>query len=258
MGRIRSIKPEFPQSESMGNVSRDARLLFIQLWTLVDDSGRARGSSRMLASLLFPYDDDAPALIGGWLGELQREGCVELYEVDGARYVWCKNFLRHQKIDKATASKLPEYTEASRVLAESSRAIGDGSGSGSGSGSGPGLDLDRDGESEGIIAATQLALVGADEDSEPEGWAEFWEAYPSRVGKRAALKSWRKLRPSAALRVKILTAVAAAKKSEKWTKDRGQYIPNPATWLNQGRWDDEVAPAQVAAQAQPPRPALGF
>ncbi len=46
MARIRSIKPEFPQSESMGNVSRDARLTFIQLWTLADDSGRLRGSSR--------------------------------------------------------------------------------------------------------------------------------------------------------------------------------------------------------------------
>ena len=57
MARIRSIKPELPQSESMGNVSRDARLTFVQLFTLADDEGRLRGNSRMLASLLFPYDD---------------------------------------------------------------------------------------------------------------------------------------------------------------------------------------------------------
>ena len=59
MARIRTIKPEFPQSESMGRVSRDARLCFVMLWTIADDSGRLRGNSRMLASLLFPYDDDA-------------------------------------------------------------------------------------------------------------------------------------------------------------------------------------------------------
>lgn len=23
-------------------------------------------------------------------------------------------------------------------------------------------------------------------------------------------------------------------------KENGRYIPNPTTWLNQGRWDDEV------------------
>jgi len=42
MARIRTIKPEFPHSESMGRVSRDARLLFVMLFTIVDDEGRAR------------------------------------------------------------------------------------------------------------------------------------------------------------------------------------------------------------------------
>lgn len=50
MGRIRTIKPEFPHSESMGRVSRDARLTFILLWTLSDDLGRLRGSSRAFCS----------------------------------------------------------------------------------------------------------------------------------------------------------------------------------------------------------------
>ena len=39
MARIRTIKPEFPQSETIGKLSREARLLFIQLWTLADDEG---------------------------------------------------------------------------------------------------------------------------------------------------------------------------------------------------------------------------
>jgi hypothetical protein len=47
----------------MGKVSRDARLLYINLWTIVDDAGITRAPSRMLTSLLYPHDDDAPALI---------------------------------------------------------------------------------------------------------------------------------------------------------------------------------------------------
>ena len=117
MARIRTIKPEFPHSESMGRISRDARLLFIESWTLADDSGRIRGNSRMLASLLFPYDDDAPGLIDRWIEELVRENCWVCYTVDGNHYVQIINWEKHQKIDKPSGSKLPGFDESSRILA---------------------------------------------------------------------------------------------------------------------------------------------
>lgn len=124
MARIRTIKPEFPQSESMGRVSRDARLLFIQLWTVADDLGRLRGNSRMLASLLYPYDDDAPSLIGGWIDELEREGCVVVYEVEGNTYMQIQKWEQHQKVDKPTASRLPEYSrEFAKPRENSSRTL---------------------------------------------------------------------------------------------------------------------------------------
>ena len=116
MGRIRTIKPEFPHSESMGRVSRDARLTFILLWTLSDDSGRLRGSSRMLASLLFPYDDDAKDLIDAWLSELERESCIARYMIAGTSYLQVCNWSKHQKIDKPSGSKIPPPEEGSRIL----------------------------------------------------------------------------------------------------------------------------------------------
>ena len=121
MARIRTIKPEFPQSESVGRLSRDARLLFIQLWTLVDDDGRARAPSRMLASLLYPYDDDAPGLIDGWLDELDRTGCIRRYQVDGHHYLDIPKWLDHQKIDHAKPSKLPGHSDAVANCREPSR-----------------------------------------------------------------------------------------------------------------------------------------
>lgn len=125
MARIRSIKPEFPQSESMGRVSREARLCFIMLWTVSDDAGRLRGNSRMLASLLYPYDDGldghqktTAADLEQWLTELDEEGCIVRYEIDGNHYVQIAKWLDHQKIDKPSQSKIPQFVEGSRIVAK--------------------------------------------------------------------------------------------------------------------------------------------
>ena len=98
-------------------MSRDARLLFILLWTIADDSGRLRGNSRLLASLLYPYDADAGNLLQGWLSELEGQGCLACYEIGGHSYIQIKNWADHQKIDKPSASKLPPFVESSRSLA---------------------------------------------------------------------------------------------------------------------------------------------
>lgn len=114
MARIRTIKPEFPQSESMGRVSRDARLLFVNLWTICDDHGRTRAHSRMLASLLFPYDEDAGTGVPVWLAELEKEGCIRRYEVDGAQYLQVMQWTKHQKIDRPSKPQFPGIDEAPR------------------------------------------------------------------------------------------------------------------------------------------------
>jgi len=63
----------------------------------------------MLASLLFPYDDDAPGLIDGWLCELEREECINRYQVDNQHYIEICKWLSHQKIDKPSESKIPPF-----------------------------------------------------------------------------------------------------------------------------------------------------
>jgi hypothetical protein len=107
MPRIRTIQPNFARSTSMSRVSRDARLLFIQLWTVVDDAGRARASPVELAAQLYAADDDAPAALPAWLDALEGEGCIERYTIDEVAYLRIVNWRRHQKIDRPTASRLP-------------------------------------------------------------------------------------------------------------------------------------------------------
>lgn len=68
----------------------------------------------------------------------------------------------------------------------------------------------------------------------------FWAAYPRKVGKDAARKAWEKRQPDDALAQAMLDALAVQIAWPQWVKDGGQFIPHPATWLNQGRWQDEV------------------
>lgn len=108
MPRIRTLKPDLPQRADLGACSRDARLLFLLLKTLVDDDGRARGGARLLASLLFPYDDPAELRVGAWLSELAAAGLLVTYRAgDGAEYVQLTAFRADERIDHPTASKLP-------------------------------------------------------------------------------------------------------------------------------------------------------
>jgi uncharacterized protein YdaU (DUF1376 family) len=68
------------------------------------------------------------------------------------------------------------------------------------------------------------------------GFNEFWQQYPKKVGKDAALKSWLKTKAKID---DVLKALAWQKESDQWLRNDGQFIPNPATYLNQGRWQDE-------------------
>lgn len=69
----------------------------------------------------------------------------------------------------------------------------------------------------------------------------FWLAYPRRKGKGAAARAWKKINPTEVLLAKILLAVTRDKASPEWRKDAGQFIPHPATWLNQERWLDDAS-----------------
>ena len=69
---------------------------------------------------------------------------------------------------------------------------------------------------------------------------DFWYFYPKKVGKDAAIKAWNKVKPDILL---VSDALKWQKESKQWQAEDGKYIPNPATYLNQGRWQDE-APLQ--------------
>ena len=87
--------------------------------------------------------------------------------------------------------------------------------------------------------ANRVAALENENENENEiAFEQFWAAYPRKVGKGDARKSWRKIEGVPSLLTKILSSIAAQKKWPQWTKDGGQFIPHPSTWLNQKRWLD--------------------
>ncbi|PWD04097.1 DUF1376 domain-containing protein [Pseudomonas amygdali pv. lachrymans] len=77
---------------------------------------------------------------------------------------------------------------------------------------------------------------------------KFWKIYPNKKGKAAAEKAWKKLKVTDDLFTLIAQGLAKQCASLAWTKDGGQFIPHPATWLNGKRWEDEVQPASNVHQ----------
>ena len=64
---------------------------------------------------------------------------------------------------------------------------------------------------------------------------EFWYIYPKKVGKKTAVKVWLKIKPNKEAFQRIADHLATAfKDTDK------QFIPNPTTYLNGERWNDEV------------------
>jgi hypothetical protein len=108
----------------------------------------------------------------------------------------------------------------------------------------PESDTDTDTEEE---EEPPISPTGEGTDAETE-FNLFWSAYPSKVGRKAARAKYISLRKKKLLPDigPLLEAIEAQKARapagwRKWRETGStEFIPNPATWLHQGRWEDQV------------------
>lgn len=70
-------------------------------------------------------------------------------------------------------------------------------------------------------------------------FVRFWDVYPNKSAKLDARVAWQSLSPDDGTVDRILAALAWQCRSRQWTKDRGVFIPLPASWLRAERWTDE-------------------
>lgn len=74
---------------------------------------------------------------------------------------------------------------------------------------------------------------------QPKWFEDFWQAYPRKAAKADAIKAWMQIKPTVDEMNALMPALLIQVTSQQWTKDAGQYIPMPATYLRGKRWTDQ-------------------
>jgi hypothetical protein len=118
MARIRTIKPSFFTSLTIADLSIEARLTFIGLWTHCDDEGKCIYDPRLLKAALWPLDDRTASDVAGDIAAIVAAGLVTHYiltedavspHAQGrtTAYLSVNGWTEHQRINRATESHLP-------------------------------------------------------------------------------------------------------------------------------------------------------
>lgn len=222
--RIRTIKPGFFTHEEIAELSPLARILFIGLWCMADVAGRLEDRPKRIKIEILPYDKaDADAL----LNEIQGRGFIERYAVAGVRVIQVKNFEKHQRISGKEAQSRSEFPEKQ----EGSGGEAPGSFTESQEGKGrekEGKGEGREGERNGVSRASRSQAIES-----------IYEAYPKKAAKQDALRAIDKALRNVSDAVLLEAVTAYAQATATWAPDERQFIPNPATWFNDGRWEDD-------------------
>ncbi len=238
--RARNLKPGFFKNYHLAQIARPwGRLLFEGLWTLADREGRLKDEPEWIRAEIFPYDiqfytfdlhENASNIqthtvtVDEMLTLLQnanngKDSFIQRYEVDGHKYIQILNFLKHQSPHiKESDSSIPVQNNHHR-------------------------NTKRTRCPSGVKIPDSLTPSSLTPDClYTSSFEIFWKEYPKKIGKGYARKIWQKVKPDKSLLKIILDKIAEFKQSDQWQKDSGQFIPHPATWLNQGRWEDEMEP----------------
>ena len=113
MARSRNIKPGFFTNDQLGELNPLARILFAGLWCHSDREGRLLDRPKKIKAEILPYDKlDCDEL----LNTLQASGFIIRYVVDGAKYIQCVNFDKHQNPhvkEQASTIPAPDLSSAS-------------------------------------------------------------------------------------------------------------------------------------------------
>lgn len=261
--RIRNIKPEFWRSADVARLPRDLRLLYVGLWSYVDDNGVGADDPMLIASDLFPREDD-PVEAREWVREgLQRlsgeSRCVR-YTVCGKAYIYVLNWKRHQKVHNPNkpryplpcgciADEEPCETAAQGVVVQNPReTLGRTSGDptetlGTGSG-GQGV------RGSGTYApSSKRSSKRKRNDGYTPEFEQWWTHYPRGKDKFKALKPFNDALGLASLEVLIEGARRYASEVQGWEQ---QHIKMPASWLN-GRCWENYSPQQTASSEEAAR-----
>jgi hypothetical protein len=228
MARIRNIKPDFWTDEKLVELETWERLLFIGLWNFADDEGYMPYSPKRIKMQIFPGDS---LEVSRGVQSLISIGAVELFDSEFGQVLHVSKWSKHQKVSNPSKSKYSsvdltpldgkprkQAVPEQETLEDSLRSTEDSRG----------LRKERERE----------RGVNKDLSSKQDEFDQWYSRYPKKEAKEAARKAFAKARKTVDLKALIEGADKYA--ATMRDKDR-QFVALPATWLNAGRWADEIS-----------------
>lgn len=232
--RIRSIKPEFWRSDDVSALPISARLLFIGLWSYVDDNGVGSDKLASIAADLFAPDLEVDPTetfrrVSVDTACLEERGLIVRYSANGKPLLYITNWEKHQLVKNPSKGKcfplpsgeiLKEAAPIRRHSVDTTETLGTGTG-----------EQGNRGTEEQGKQTTSGELVRL-----PTPFEQVWDSWPKKTEKDRSQSEYAKhARDVPDLASLIATfGDAYARTTEK------HYIPSLAAWLHRKRWTDEL------------------
>lgn len=211
----RVIKESIKRSPQIDSLTWFEEVVFYRLIVTADDYGCLDGRTVLLKNDLFPTKDNiTKKSIEDAISKLVSVGLLCRYTVSDMPYLFLPTWERHQRI-RNQHRRFPE----------------------------PPIYLTADcGQTSADCQSESESNPNPNPNPNPTraggaAFDAFWSAYPKKTGKGAAKKAFEKVNVDLGT---LLAAVERQKMSDQWRRENGRYIPNPSTWLNQERWEDEL------------------
>lgn len=218
-----------------GKLAEFCQSLYPLLVASADDFGRLQGDAFTIKHHVFSTSPRRQDEFDRALNHIATVGLIARYVIGGKLFLEIVDFEPHQPgLTRRTKSKFPPPPEV--VEPDFTEPPGNSG------------EVPQEPEAPGISPLAhargtgnrELRTVNREPPAAPPNFdSDFWPTYPRKEAKEAARKAWDKAPPTAAQWEKMQAALKRQCASEAWRKDGGKYIPQPATWLNGKRWEDE-------------------
>lgn len=240
MARSRNIKPGFFKNEVLSSLDPHTRLLFAGLWTIADREGRFEVRLEKIKAELFPHEQ---VMLEACMTQLWDKQFLTFYEAGEKHFGQVNNWTKHQSPHhKEVASEIPAckqekiFKDQEDIYAWLKH----------------GSCMNQSRFNKNASCPTDsLNLIpdslNSDSGQPADRFDDWWDAYPNKVKKKPCREIWKRRKLNT--RADELIADVERRKAEdgRWLEG---FIPDPTTYLNQDRWDDELTKRREKKQTE--------
>lgn len=228
------FSPQIVDSDAFLDMPQTSQLLYFHLAMRADDDGFV-GNPRRLLRLIGGNEDDLKVLIAKRFILTFESGVVVI------KHWRIHNLIRHDRynetkyLDEKNSLIIKEngsYTELPTTRQPDGNQLA------------PQVRLGK--VRLGKVSDTLVRACSDDALYADPLFQEFWNLYPKKTGKGATWLAWKKTKPTE--RPAIPASISKHVASPQWKREDGRFIPNPATFLNQRRWEDEPEIATITTK----------